>query len=52
VVQRMAAALAPLHFDRIYGLFTTVINIDTDGHGVVQRSASGTPPGSAATTTT
>jgi hypothetical protein len=39
VVQRMAAALAPLHFDRIYGLFTTVINIDTDGHGVVQRSA-------------
>ena len=37
VVQRMAATLAPLHFDRIYGLYTNAI--DTDGHGVVQRSA-------------
>jgi glyoxylase-like metal-dependent hydrolase (beta-lactamase superfamily II) len=37
VVQRMAATLAPLHFDRIYGLYTNAI--DTDGHEVVQRSA-------------
>jgi hypothetical protein len=37
VVQRMAATLAPLHFDRIYGLYTNAI--DSDGHGVVQRSA-------------
>jgi glyoxylase-like metal-dependent hydrolase (beta-lactamase superfamily II) len=37
VVQRMAATLAPLRFDRIYGLFSNAI--DTDGHGVVQRSA-------------
>src|ERR1700744_11988 len=37
VVQRMAATLAPLHFDRIYGLFTNAI--DSDGHAVVQRSA-------------
>src|SRR5947209_1652103 len=37
VVERMAATLAPLCFDRIYGLFTNAI--DTDGHAAVQRSA-------------
>ena len=37
VVERMAATLAPLHFDRVYGLFT--IAIDTDAHAAVQRSA-------------
>jgi glyoxylase-like metal-dependent hydrolase (beta-lactamase superfamily II) len=37
VVQRMADTLAPLHFDRIYGLHTNAI--DTDAHAAVQRSA-------------
>ena len=37
VVQRMAATLAPLHFDRIYGLHTNAIDID--GHASVQHSA-------------
>ncbi|OHV05820.1 MBL fold metallo-hydrolase [Mycobacterium talmoniae] len=37
VVQRMAATLAGLTFDRIYGLFSNVI--DTDGQAAVQRSA-------------
>jgi glyoxylase-like metal-dependent hydrolase (beta-lactamase superfamily II) len=37
VVERMAATLAPLRFDRIYGLFTNAI--DSDGHAAVQRSA-------------
>ncbi len=37
VVQRMAATLAPLQFDRIYGLHTNAI--DADGHASVQHSA-------------
>ncbi|WP_343600675.1 MBL fold metallo-hydrolase, partial [Mycobacterium sp.] len=37
VVQRMADTLAPLRFDRVYGLFDNAI--DTDAHAAVQRSA-------------
>lgn len=37
VVQRMAASLGKLRFDRIYGLFTN--SIDSDGQAAVQRSA-------------
>lgn len=37
VVQRMAATLRALRFDRIYGLFTNAI--DADGHAAVGRSA-------------
>ncbi len=37
VVARMAETLAPLRFDRIYGLFTNAV--DDDGHAAVQRSA-------------
>jgi glyoxylase-like metal-dependent hydrolase (beta-lactamase superfamily II) len=37
VVQRMAATLSPLHFDRIYGLHTNAI--EADGHASVQHSA-------------
>lgn len=37
VVQRIADTLAPLHFDRIYGLFTNAV--DADGHAAVARSA-------------
>jgi hypothetical protein len=36
VVQRIAATLAPLHFERIYAVYTNAI--ENDGHAVVQRS--------------